>query len=269
MGGLQGTDGPSDSGGSTASGTGGSGGGTGGTSPNPGSGGIGTEGGAGGEDPGVDDPDPVPGCLQFSGVLRDFRSGDQPGGHADFETFRGEGEPGLLADELDENGRPVLNKKNPQTVLSAGSFAQWYSDSSDLCTPYAFTVQMVATPEGAAFGSEEFFPLDGLGFGNAGLEHNFSFTTEMHAELYYDGETAGSFTFTGDDDLWVFIDRRLVLDLGGVHDRQTGSFDLAEVAERLELEPGRNYAFDLFHAERHSFQSSFLAVTNLVFADCD
>ena len=37
-----------------------------------------------------------------------------------------------------------------------------------------------------------------------------------------------NYEFTGDDDLWVLLDRQVVIDVGGIHDALTGSVDLWE-----------------------------------------
>ena len=107
-----------------------------------------------------------------------------------------------------------------------------------------------------------FFPIDHQLYGNSGgngPDHNYHFTFELHTEFTYEADGAQVFTFRGDDDVWVFIDGRLVIDLGGVHSalEQTVSLD------RLSLEDGEDYALSFFFAERHRTQSNFRITTNL------
>jgi fibro-slime domain-containing protein len=77
------------------------------------------------------------------------------------------------------------------------------------------------------------------------------------------------FSFTGDDDLWVFVNDRLAIDLGGLHSAQTDVIDLDARAVELGIELGNEYALDLFHAERHTKASKFMVQSTLEFTNCD
>ncbi|NLG16627.1 MAG: fibro-slime domain-containing protein [Fibrobacter sp.] len=112
-------------------------------------------------------------------------------------------------------------------------------------------------------GTSEFFWIDERGFGEepAKQGHNFAFTMELHNTFTY---TQGlKFNFTGDDDVWAYINGRLAMDLGGIHTSQTGEIDLDEIAAEYGLVEGGRYAFDFFYAERHTSNSTIQVSTNL------
>jgi fibro-slime domain-containing protein len=116
-----------------------------------------------------------------------------------------------------------------------------------------------------------FFPIDGKGFGNewvsisasAATGHNYAFTMEMDVEFYVQDNM--TFSFSGDDDVWVFIDNKLALDLGGIHEEVTGSFSVTEKISALGLNNiiGK-HRLRVFYAERHSEASNLLIQTNVI-----
>ena len=71
------------------------------------------------------------------------------------------------------------------------------------------------------------------------------------------------FNFTGDDDLWVFVNGKLAIDLGGVHGPMAGNVDMDAQANNLGLEIGQVYDIDFFFAERHTTQSNFTITTTI------
>ena len=162
-------------------------------------------------------------------------------------------------------------------VRNAASFNQWFRDVPGVNISAPVSVRLVRSPDGsyvfddkldAEYASKGgFFPIDDQLFGNsAGTpRHNFHFTFELHTEFTYDAHANQVFKFVGDDDVFVFINDKLVIDLGGVHSAVEQFVDL----NRLGLTDGENYRLDFFFAERHRTQSNFRIQTNLLLSTPD
>lgn len=199
--------------------------------------------------------------IDLTGTLRDFSDS-----HPDFENGLGT-DPGIVMPALGADGKPVYagGAGNP-TTHGQSAFDQWYRDVPGINQAASYTISLdntiTADPNVYTFADNAFFPLDSQLLGNEGRSHNYHFTFELHTAFTYQG--GESFTFTGDDDLWVFINDSLVIDLGGVHGALSQTVDLDAVAAGIGLTAGNAYDLDLFFAERHTTASNFRIDTSIV-----
>ena len=206
------------------------------------------------------------GNLVLSGTIRDFNGTSGMNGHPDFEKNPICGDDlGIVLTNLGVDKKPVYAGQagNPCTTDQA-RFDQWYLDTPNVNkkTEYAITlIRQPGIPPVWSYVNNAFWPINNQLFGNEGRSNNFDFTYEIHNTFTYQG--GETFTFQGDDDVWVFINNKLVIDLGGVHPVRTGTVNLDSIAATIGITPGNDYNFDFFFAERHVTQSNFRIDTSI------
>lgn len=172
-------------------------------------------------------------------------------------------------------GDSAGNKSSTEggAVTSAERLAQWFRDSTGVNMSKQLTVKLKRQTGTNIYTFDDklddalrslggYFPVNGELFGNSsGGDKNFHFTYELQTEFVFEKGKGQVFTFTGDDDVWVFIDGKLVIDIGGVHSAVSQTIEL----DRLEwLQDKQEYKLSFFFAERHRTQSNCRIDTTLV-----
>ena len=214
--------------------------------------------------------DAEPAAMPVTVVYRDFKgyflphtSTLQTGGHVDFEHFNGD-DRGMLATDM-VNHKPAYAKATGGTSTTAGKaqFDQWYNDDAtvNMTFPDTLTLNKTATST-YVYDNATFFPNDSRGWVIAATNpeplynnHNFSFTSELR--YWFDYKGTEDLKFRGDDDVWVFVNNKLALDLGGVHSAENGEINMVTQGAGMGLVVGKTYEVVVLQAERHTTASSY------------
>lgn len=157
-------------------------------------------------------------------------------------------------------------------IASADSFSQWYRNVPNVNMSRELAITLTREPGTNLYVFDDrqdafyqarggFFPINNELFGNsANGSKNFHFTYELSTEFIYEPGAGQTFRFIGDDDVWVFINGKKVIDLGGVH----AAIDQTVHLDRLDnLVPNKKNSLKVFQAERHRTQSNFRIETTI------
>jgi fibro-slime domain-containing protein len=212
-------------------------------------------------------------------LIRDFKVYDaqDPTTNPDFDNMQSE--KSVVMSVLGADGKPAYMPPN-NTVPTHGQafFDQWYNDLPETNYPVVYPLPLALTSDGQyeydsqKSGTPDFYqnvhrrvflPIDdgtpyATPFGNQRGQHNFAFTGELHATFALT-DAGGSLQVRADDDLYVFVDGKLVIDLGGTHGPIPGEVALGE----LGLAVGQDYPLDIFYAERQGATGDLLVRTDL------
>jgi fibro-slime domain-containing protein len=226
----------------------------------------------------------APSTGVLTATIRDFKlyAAADPSTNPDFENVPpGDGwdDRDIVGPALGTDGKPVYKSTTGGKTLTThgkAAFDAWYRDVPGTNLSVAFPMPLLPNADGsfsydsnvngvplsAADPRKMFFPIDDGGphataFGNQGDPHNYSFTLELHTAFTYKGGEV--FSFRGDDDVFVYIDDALVIDVGGIHVPEQAEIQI----DTLKLVKGTEHRLDFFSAERHKTYSNILFTTTL------
>lgn len=185
-------------------------------------------------------------------------------------------ETGLVDYYLNEELLPVAVGGNLTPNRGTKDMSHWFTAVDGKNKNYYGNLEMSYSKSSAefAFFSDDFYPLDEATFSDGDEAnkdgHNHLFTMSFAVPFTVLASGNETFEIVADDDTFVFVGDRLVIDMGGIHDAMSGRFTISENGEVYSAVGGEELAFSgttvekdkasivrIFHADRNSRESVF------------
>ena len=180
-------------------------------------------------------------------------------------VYDAEIETGMVEYELDEQFLPIA--LGGRAVTNRGvvgdNYLRWFSSVEGKSVAFSGTLNLVYDEKTTSFeyGDDNFYPLSER---NGGSD---LFTMNMGVPFRITKSGDEKFVITADDDTWVFVNNKLVIDMGGIHNAKTGVFKIDRGGEVYASVDGADFAYSgvtvegddavirVFHANRDSAES--------------
>ena len=174
----------------------------------------------------------------------------------------------------------VYNSAYDGSVYNTASGAIYNSQTDHITTRKGTTYV-----RGNLQAENRFDPINGKYYGNNGNKYlevvdpnhvdithyynntNYNMTLEGHAQFIFYEDDNLYFNFTGDDDVYLYINGVRVLDMGGAHAISKCGIKLNDVKSLCGLKDGQVYDFDFYYMERHGTAANFGIETNIKIVD--
>lgn len=190
--------------------------------------------------------------------------------------FNKEVEKGLASFELSDEKIPVLRAGKLTPNRGLDNAERWFKPVEGKSSSFLGTLGLKYEAEGTEFYfyRDKFYPLDEIEFSKDDSVnkdgHNHLFTMSFAVPFTVLNNGSENFEITTDDDTFVYIDDKLVIDMGGIHGTLAGRFSIHEDGEvyagvgdedlaftGVRLNQGEAGMMRIFHADRDSDESVF------------